>query len=301
MRLPFLQLESDLLAHGGPEVASLAGCTLAQVIGHLSLLRAWAVSHAGDDAPPDGWVPGEASGRRIEAAAQWAGERGVLLKALIDAGQVEACEGGHRVMNLEPYAKAWEQNAKAKERMAKARERSANRRVTDGEGSAKFDGQTQTQTQTQKEEASASQGATDAGQQPEGQAALFDEPKPPPPKQRAPRKPSDAELLYQQVQEVRRQQCEKAGVPFTPDYMPEARQNKELGPVVRVPPGAEVDEKGRTEAFRRFTDAFAEYLSDDFHRAKGWPLALFLTGTVRARYEQAAALAAQSTMAEVGT
>lgn len=109
MRLPFLQLESDLLAHGGPEVASLAGCTLAQVIGHLSLLRAWAVSHAGDDAPPDGWVPGEASGRRIEAAAQWAGERGVLLKALIDAGQVEACEGGHRVMNLEPYAKVWEQ------------------------------------------------------------------------------------------------------------------------------------------------------------------------------------------------
>lgn len=146
----------------------------------------------------------------------------------------------------------------------------------------------------------ASQGSADAGQQPGERPplTLTTQDANPQPKQRAPRKPSDAELLYQQVQEVRRQQCEKAGVPFTPDYMPEARQNKELGPVVRVPPGAEVDEKGRTEAFRRFTDAFAEYLSDDFHRAKGWPLALFLTGTVRARYEQAAALTAQASLAE---
>lgn len=150
---------------------------------------------------------------------------------------------------------------------------------------------------------SASQGAADAGQQPGERPplTLTTQDANPQPKQRAPRKPSAAEELYQQVQEVRRQQCEKAGVPFTPDYMPEARQNKDLGPVVRVPPGAEVDAEGRTEAFRRFSAAFAEYLSDDFHRAKGWPLALFLTGTVRARYEQAAALAAQSTMAEVGT
>lgn len=146
----------------------------------------------------------------------------------------------------------------------------------------------------------ASQGAAVAGQQPGGRPPLelTTQDANPQPKQRAPRKPSAAEQLYQQVQTVRQQQCLKAGVPFTPDYMPEARQNKDLGPVVRVPPGAPVDEEGRPEAFRRFEAAFAEYLSDDFHAAKGWPLALFLTGTVRARYEQAAALTAQASLRE---
>lgn len=150
---------------------------------------------------------------------------------------------------------------------------------------------------------SASQGSADASQQPGERPplTLTTQDANPQPKQRAPRKPSAAEELYQQVQEVRRQQCEKAGVPYTPDYMSEARQNKELGPVVRVPPGAEVDEEGRPEAFRRFGAAFGEYLSDERHKDKGWPLALFLTGTVRARYEQAAALTAQASLAEVGT
>jgi hypothetical protein len=156
VRLPFLQFESDFLAHGAAELANLARCSPAQAIGHVALLRAWSVSHANDEAPPDGLVLGDAAGRRIEAAAQWQGERGALLEALLDAGQVERTDGGFRVLHLNPYAKAWEQNRKAKERMRNARERSANMRVTDHERSAKFTGQTQTQTQTQKE-ASASQ------------------------------------------------------------------------------------------------------------------------------------------------
>jgi hypothetical protein len=153
MRLPFLQLESDLIAHGAPEVAALSGCSIPMALGHIALLRAWAVSRAEDDVPPDGWVEGEAAGRRIEAAAQWTGERGKLLQALKDAGQVHEESGGLRVLHLEPYAKAWEQNQKSKERMRTLRERSANtdKRSDSGslfaERSANFDGQTQTQTQ----------------------------------------------------------------------------------------------------------------------------------------------------------
>lgn len=157
MRLPFLQLESDIISHGAAEVSHLARCSIPQALGHIAMVRAWAVSHATDEAAPDGWVQGDASGRRIEAAAHWQGENGVLLQALIDAGHVRIEGGGHRVLNLEPYAKAWEQNRRSKERMRTARERSANKAVTNvnggasgGERSAKFDGQTQTQTQTQR-------------------------------------------------------------------------------------------------------------------------------------------------------
>jgi hypothetical protein len=144
MRLPFLQMESDLIAHGAAEVAHLAGCPVALALGHVAMLRAWAVS-AANEAPPDGWVAGEAAGRRIEAAAQWTGAHGRLLQALLDAGQVRSEDGGIRVLHLEPYVKAWEQNRTSKERMRKLRERAPN---TD-ERPAKFDGQTQTQTQTE--------------------------------------------------------------------------------------------------------------------------------------------------------
>jgi len=142
-----MQLESDLVAHGAALVGQLAGCLPAQALGHIAMLRAWAVSQATDEMPPDGLVRGDAAPRLIEAAAQWQGPRGTLFEALMDAGQVQRESEGVRVLHLEPYAKAWERNAKAKARMANSRERSANKRDMHSERSAKFMGQTQTQTQ----------------------------------------------------------------------------------------------------------------------------------------------------------
>jgi hypothetical protein len=188
MRLPFLQLESDIISHGAAEVSNLAGCSIPEALGHIALVRAWAVSHATDEAPPDGWVEGDAAGRRIEAAAHWKGEKGTLLQALIDAGHVRPETGGHRVLRLEPYVKAWEQNRKAKARMKNVRERSANIAVpeqhgerTAGERSAKFDGQTQTQTQTQTEEAALSADASPRAADddlPDGTEHAEDDPQP---------------------------------------------------------------------------------------------------------------------------
>ena len=183
MRLPFMQLESDLLAHGAPQVGALAGCTPIQALGHIAYLRAWAVAQATDEAPPDGWARGPDAADAIEAAACWGGEPGRLLRALKVAKIIVVTPDGVQVQGMEPYAKAWEQNAKAKERMRVAREQQAKRRAieaersansgvtgpnvprNDGERPAKFE--EQTQTQTQKEEASLSAGADEPEELPD--------------------------------------------------------------------------------------------------------------------------------------
>jgi hypothetical protein len=151
MRLPFLQLESDLLAHGAAGVAALLGCSVPQALGHIALLRAWAVSRGPADAPPDGWVPGDNAARLVAAGAQWTGDAGAFIAALGDPGVelLEVHRDGIQVLGMRPYAEAWERNDKARERLRRFRERNANEART----SPDVSGQTQTQTQTQTQKA----------------------------------------------------------------------------------------------------------------------------------------------------
>lgn len=294
MRLPFMQLESDLVAHGASTVAALTGCSVPAALGHIALLRAWAVSRATDEAPPDGLVPGDAAARLVEAAAQWTGEKGALLQALLDAGQVAREETGLRVLHLNPYVTAWERNAKAKARMANARERSANKPITDGERPAKFGGQTQTQTQNLP----ASQGPTEvvpsADDLPDAtedahpvaapeadprQVAMFATPPPAKPEKRE-RTPSAAQVLYGRMEAWREERCAEMKQPFRSEAWAVPRINKELGPLVDGP-----------ESERDlFADAFMLYLADE---RKGtarvpWSISLFMQRQVRAEYETAA-------------
>lgn len=265
MRLPFLQVESDLIAHGAAEVGHLAGCPVALALGHVAMLRAWAVSAADEKAPPDGWVPGDAAGRRIEAAAQWTGAPGRLLQALLDAGQVRSEDGGIRVLHLEPYAKAWEQNRTSKERMRKLRERSAN---TD-ERPAKFDGQTQTQTQKE----------TAASQEPEPVPEPFalELQKP----EKRPRKQSEQERVYALMEERKERRCAEVGEPYVSDGWKAARVNRDFGWLKSATP----------KAAQRFSDAWGLYLADDGNRVRkpAWSIAFFMSSGVRARYETDAA------------
>lgn len=154
MRLPFLQVESDLLAHGVDSVATLLQCEPVAALGHVAFLRAWAVSRASDDAPPDGWVPGANAARLVAAGARWAGDAVAFVVALADPGValLEIQPDGIKVLKLEPYREAWGRNAKSRERLRKHRERNANETRTEVDGNANVSGQTQTQTQTQKEE-----------------------------------------------------------------------------------------------------------------------------------------------------
>lgn len=264
MRLPFLQMESDLISHGGPEVAHLAGCSIPAALGHLALLRAWAVALADDSAPPDGWVAGESAGRRIEAAAQWPGPPGRLLSALADSGQISNENGGVRVCHLEPYAKAWEQNRKSKERMRNARERSAN-----------FDGQTQTQTQTQKILPSEGEPSASAPV-PKHDFSLQ-----PTPRGKKPRKASESEVVYARMQSERAERCAEVGKEFVAEHWPEKRQNAALGPIQRLSEGLQ----------SRFFTAWRLYLADNenVQREPAWSLSWFIAAGVRARYESRAA------------
>jgi hypothetical protein len=281
MRLPFLQMESDLLAHGAAEVAHLAGCSVPLAVGHIAMVRAWAVSMADDSAPPDGWIDGEAAGRRIEAAAQWAGERGRLLEALKDAGQVRTEQGGIRILHLEPYADAWARNLQSKRRMAKLRARSQNigeHAGTDGERAATFDGQTQTQTQINS---SATQEPAGAVPPPAGKPFALEEQPPPGSRRRKDRTPSPAEDLFRLLQRQREERCAEAGEPFVPERWDFARQNTALAPLL----------KGPEEDRSLFEGGWFAYLADDGERARkpAWSLAFFMSAGIRAKYETIAA------------
>lgn len=310
MRLPFLQLESDLLAHAASQVGVLAGCTPVQALGHIAFLRAWAVAQANDEAPPDGWARGPDAADAIESAAQWGGEAGRLLRALKVAKLVLVTPEGVQVLGLEPYRTAWEKNQKAKARMDRFRARNANVRVTNSEHaqtnaesshtedvrSAKFGGQTQTQTQKEP----ASQGpttvvppaedlpdATDDAQ-PVAPAANgcpdctsivacwkhLPRDKPGEPKKRE-RTPSEAQLVYARMQSERAQRCEAAGEEFVEDRWDVPRINRDIGAVL----------KGGDEAQTRFGLAWDAFLADDARAAQGWSLSYFMKGAVRSMYE----------------
>lgn len=292
MRLPFLQLESDIIGHGAAEVSHLSGCSIPEALGHIALIRAWAVSLATDEAPPDGHVSGDSAGRRIEAAAHWRGEKGVLLQALIDAGQVRHGLDGLYVLRLEPYVEAWNKNRTAKERMRTLRERSANKRErteqegdTDDERSAKFGGQTQTQTQREETASQApAVAATLTADLPDATDEAEELPARPtlelvaPVAGKAPRKAPPGEVLYAKLEDRRGKACAEAGVPFIPSRWAFSRMNRELAPIARL-------EAENPAAYERFRGAWLEFITDPAARDadEPFPLAWFLKN--RGRYE----------------
>lgn len=93
-----------------------------------------------------------------------------------------------------------------------------------------------------------------------------------------PRRLSLAEELYAAIQRARRVRCEDAGEPYVDDRWEVKRMNSALKDVAN---GSEEDKS-------RFEGAFAEYLHDDRHAAKGWPLSLFMHGAMRSMYEKRA-------------
>lgn len=288
MRFPWLQVDADFIgAHAGDLGAHL-GISRREAMGLALDLWTWALARAPDDAPPDGIVTGTGPvpDRLLSGSVGWSGPAEQLTAALVAVGMAVRIDGGYRLTGFSRYKSTWEKN-----RRRTVGKPDLNRTGSGSEPEPK----TQTQTQTQKKEDLA--GHADAGPpvatgRPE--LTLTTQDAKPKPEAKKPRRLSAGEDLYQQVQAVRQQQCEKAGVAFVPDRWPEARQNKELGPVAKVPPGAAVDAEGKTEEFNRFTRAFAEFLADAKFADRGWPLSLFMHGSVRSRYEQQALMGVES-------
>ena len=155
MRLPYLQVDGDFLAHRARAAAVLLDCSRAQAVGHVSLLWSWAVSSASGDAPPNGHVPGTRAGQLVAAVAEWTGDPAVFVQALAHptVALLEVLPDGLRVRGLDRYAVAWERQEKERARKADWRRTRASRpQDVPGAGcgtSVKNDGDGARQTQTE--------------------------------------------------------------------------------------------------------------------------------------------------------
>lgn len=115
-----------------------------------------------------------------------------------------------------------------------------------------------------------------ASQAPAGAAPFTLEVQAPKPRKR---EKSDAEKLYADLEDSRRQRCEEVGEVFVGEGWAAQRQNAQLGLLLKAP----------EEERSRLASAWSLYLADDGQRARtpAWSIGFFLT--VRAKYETLAA------------
>lgn len=91
------------------------------------------------------------------------------------------------------------------------------------------------------------------------------------------RTPSAGEALYSTIEFIRKEECERHGLPFIPSRWAYSRQNKDLGPVAKLPKGHE--DKVRFEA------AWLAFLADPKALELDEPLSLAFFWKMRSRYE----------------
>lgn len=267
MRFPWLQVDADFIAAHAGDLGSHLGISRREALGLAVDLWTWALARASDDAPPDGMVTGAGPvpDRLLSGSVGWTGPAEQFTEALLACGLAVRIESGYRLTGFDRYKSTWEKN----------RRRTGGKPEGNRSGTGdKPERKTQTQTQTQMEEA-ASQGEASPSRpdgfelQPTGKPV------------RQPRKQSPQEALYQKLQDAREERCAEVGEPFIPDRWSNARQNKDLGDLV----------KGPSEAQDLFARAWGIYLADEGERARtpAWSLGWFMAGGVRAKYETMAA------------
>jgi hypothetical protein len=160
MSLPWIQVDQSAFARAG-ELAALLGIGKAQALGHLGFLWRWALDLGPEDVPPLGVLEGRAAVIRLEAGAEWTGERGALFAALVDLGLVEGDAEALRVRGLDRYATAHAKQARDRERKAKWRAERETGRGRDADGTRTSAGRDEDgarkmkiETETKREEAS---------------------------------------------------------------------------------------------------------------------------------------------------
>jgi hypothetical protein len=79
-------------------LAEALGLETAQAVGHLALLWCWALDNA-----PDGFLNGTPAGC-VARAAQWAGDAGAFVDALVDVGYLDAGADGLCLHDWDEYA-----------------------------------------------------------------------------------------------------------------------------------------------------------------------------------------------------
>lgn len=94
---------------------------------------------------------------------------------------------------------------------------------------------------------------------------------------RKPRTQPPGEALYARLEESRQKTCEEHGVPFVPSRWAFSRQNRELGPIARLPEGHEEQE--------RFAAAWDAFTEDPVALTREPPFSLDWFWKCRSRYE----------------
>jgi hypothetical protein len=114
--MAWIELHQALFTHRKTvEAAAILDLPEVYVVGHLSALWTWALDNA-----PDGEV--RASERVLERVAQWPGEKGKLVEALVEAGFFSRSESGFVIHDWHDYAgRLIERRAKNADRMKGAR------------------------------------------------------------------------------------------------------------------------------------------------------------------------------------
>jgi hypothetical protein len=118
---------------------------------------------------------------------------------------------------------------------------------------------------------------------PDATAFALEAQEPPAPAAKKPREAPPGEVLYTRLEADRRERCEAAGVAFVSSRWPYARQNKELGPIAKLPEGHEEQE--------RFAAAWVAYCADPLALTREPPFSLDYFWRMRSRYEGRAVLA----------
>lgn len=273
MRFPWLQVDADFIgAHAGDLGAHL-GISRREAMGLALDLWTWALARAGDDAPPDGLVAGTGPvpDRLLAGSVGWTGPAQEFSAALVAVGLAVRVADGYRLTGFGRYKATWEKNRR---RSGGKPERN---RTGTGEEPAR---KTQTQTQTQR--SSASQASAAASPQPEDDmpdatAFALEAQEPPGPPAKKPREVPPGEVLYMRLEDIRKAECIRVGVPFVPSRWPFSRQNKDLGPIARRPDGHEEKE--------RFEAAWGAFLEDPGAKDLDEPFSLNYFWKMRSRYE----------------
>lgn len=156
MRLPFLQVEADLLGIQSKVAAGMLRATPACVVGYVAFMRAYVLSLS-DDGEVTGLVRGPSAARGLALAAGWEGDPEAFVAALADPSVrlLEVRPDGIFVRGMEPYEKARKKSAAGKERMRKSREARRLRATSENDGAKK-----KSEKKTQTEIFSPSEGTT---------------------------------------------------------------------------------------------------------------------------------------------
>lgn len=272
MRFPWLQVDADFIgAHAGDLGAHL-GIGRREAMGLALDLWTWALARAGDDAPPDGLVAGTGAvpDRLLAGSVGWTGPAEEFSAALVAVGLAVRVADGYRLSGFSRYKATWEKNRR------RSGVRPDRNRTGTGEEPAR---KTQTQTQTQKE-ASASQAnaaASPGDDLPNATAFALEAQEPPTPAAKKSREIPPGEVLYMRLEDSRKAECTRAGVPFVPSRWPFSRQNKDLGSIARLPDGHEEQ--------KRFQAAWVAFLEDPQARDLDEPFSLSFFWRMRSRYE----------------